>query len=170
MNLKLIGSIMVIVACGAVGFGKATAHRKEEKLLRQLIDSIQRMIRELQYRICSLPELCRVVGQDIGGDVGGVFVELSAELERQIAPDVALCMQAALENRESLPESVQEHLLRLGGCLGRFDLSGQIQCLESVCHQCQEALDKLNVDKDARLRGYQTLGLCAGFGLAILLF
>lgn len=170
MNQKLIGAILVVTACSAVGFGKASAYRREEKLLRQLIECIEGMLRELQYRISSLPELCRAVGQDTGGEVGGVFLRLASELDRQIAPDVALCMKAALEQAESLPKSVHTYFLQLGASLGRFDLQGQLQSLESVCQECREALDKLNTDKDARLRGYQTLGLCAGFALAILLF
>ena len=170
MSIKWIGAILVITACGTIGFGKASAHRREEKLLRKLIEGIQLMVRELQYRMSSLPELCRVVADDSSGEIQAVFQNLSMELERQIAPDAALCMTAALANVGSLPKSVHGHLTRLGACLGRFDLQGQIQALESLCQQCAADLDKLSVGRDARLRGYQTLGLCAGFALAILLF
>ena len=170
MNLKLIGAILVVAACASVGFGKAAAHRREEKLLRLLINNIEGMLRELKYRISSLPALCRGVGQESGSEISGIFLRLAEELERQIAPDAALCMQVVLEREGALPKSVHKHLLRLGECLGRFDLQGQIDSLEHVCRQCREDLDKLNVDRDTRLRGYQTLGLCAGFALAILLF
>lgn len=170
MNLKWIGAVLIIVACGAIGFAKAAAHRKEEKLLRHLIAGIELMIRELSFRMCSLPELCRIVSEESVGEIQAVFIRLSSELDRQIAPDASLCMRAALESVKTLPKSVYGHLIRLGDCLGRFDMQGQIDCLEGICQQCREDLDKLSLNRDARLRGYQTLGLCAGFALAILLF
>ena len=56
----------------------------------------------------------------------------------------------------------------MGSSLGRFDLEGQLQGLESVRIYCREQLDELSKDRDVRLRSYQTLGLCAGAALAIL--
>ena len=52
--------------------------------------------------------------------------------------------------------------------IGRFDLEGQLQGLESVRVYCRDQLDNLAKDRDVRLRSYQTLGLCAGAALAIL--
>ena len=56
----------------------------------------------------------------------------------------------------------------LGASLGRFDLQGQLQGIESVRAQCRKDLAELEDNRDQRLRSYQTLGLCAGCALAIL--
>ena len=66
--------------------------------------------------------------------------------------------------------SITKQLLRnLGRSLGRFDLEGQLRGIDAVRHETLEALEKLTHDQDERLRSYQTLGLCAGAALAILL-
>ncbi len=77
-------------------------------------------------------------------------------------------MAAALGRSRELTGDVQKRLLQLGRCLGRYDLQGQLQGLEAVQRGCEEALTALGRDREARLRSYQTLGLCAGAALAIL--
>ena len=64
---------------------------------------------------------------------------------------------------------MKELLLELGRSLGNFDLNGQLRGIEAVRRQALEALQNSVKDRDQRIRSYQTLGLCAGAALAILL-
>ena len=57
---------------------------------------------------------------------------------------------------------------QLGKSLGRFDLNGQLQGIEQVRAHCRRELSSLENGRDQRIRGYQTLGVCAGAALAIL--
>lgn len=168
MSLKLLGAVCIICACGGMGFSMAAAHRREETALRQLIQVLDHMGCELQYRLTSLPELCRSASQDVGGCVGQVLKNLTLELEAQIAPDAATCMRAAVEKVGKLPPSVRKNLLTLGISLGRYDLPGQMKGIDSVRIQCRTDLEALTANREVRLRSYQTLGLCAGCALAIL--
>lgn len=167
MTYKWIGAMLIIGACGGIGFSMAAAYRNEEKTLRQLISALDFIQCELQYRLTPLPELCRLVGTPGRGAVGKVMERLARELESQIAPDVECCMNAALASVD-LPKRSGEALRLLGTSLGRFDMEGQLRGLEAVRSNCRRELDLLAADKDHRLRGYQTLGLCAGAALAIL--
>lgn len=168
MNYKWIGAVLVIVGCGGFGFSLASAHRRKEQLLRQLICALQYMECELQYRLTPLPELCRQVGKDASGSLREVFLNLARELDWQASPDVYSCMIAALKRSRELPGNFQKLLLQLGRCLGHFDLSGQLRGLESVRSACEGELTALSKNREVRLRSYQTLGLCAGAALAIL--
>ena len=168
MSLKLIGAILIIAACGGVGFSMAAAHRREETALRQLIGALDYMGCELQYHLTPLPELCRNAAGESGGAVSQVLLCLASELENQIAPDAAACMNAAISKTSRLPQRAKQNLVTLGSSLGRFDLQGQLSGLESARIQCRRELDSLSKDRDVRLRSYQTLGLCAGSALAIL--
>jgi len=47
-------------------------------------------------------------------------------------------------------------------------MEGQLKGLESVRQECRRQVETLSYNRDARLRSYQTLGLCAGAALAIL--
>lgn len=168
MTYKWIGAVLVIVGCGGVGFSIAAAHRREEKLLRQLIQVLQYMECELQYRLTPLPELCRQAGKEVNGILRDVFLNLARELDWQTSPDVCSCMAEAVKKSRDLPISLRRLLLQLGHTLGRFDLTGQLQGLQGIRVSCEDALKDLNKDRDNRLRSYQTLGLCAGAALAIL--
>ncbi len=168
MILKLIGAVLVLAGCGGIGFRIAANHRFEEKNLRQLIGILDYMECELQYRLTPLPELCRQASKEFSGMLGEVFWELSVEMEAQISPDLATCMSAAVEKAAKLSPLAREQLLLLGKSVGRFDMEGQLKGLEAVRHECRRQIEALSVNRDSRLRSYQTLGLCAGAALAIL--
>lgn len=169
MNYKWIGAIMVIVGCGGFGFSLAAAHRREEKTLRQLIFALDYMECELQYRLTPLPDLCRQAASEQHGCIRDVMMNLSRELDAQVSPDVERCMQAAISMVEDIPKHTKSALLDMGKTLGRFDLSGQLKGMEQVRAACRSELDVLRTNREPRLRSYQTLGLCAGAALAILL-
>lgn len=168
MNFKWIGAILVIAGCGGFGFSMAAAHRKNEKLLRQLISVLNLMEWELQYRLTSLPELCRMAAKDVRGQLREVFLFLAEELEQQISPDAACCMTAALARSSDLPRNARQILRELGTSLGQFDLPGQLSGLDAVRSSCCKELEEMEKNRDSRLRGYETLGLCAGAALVIL--
>ena len=169
MTLKILGSILVIAGCGGVGFRIAANHRLEEKSLRQLVSILDYMECELQYRLTTLPDLGRQATNEFNGIPGKVLYELTAEMESQVAPDITCCMQAVLGRNKDVPPITRKILELLGMSIGRYDLNGQLKGLESVRYECRRNIELLSNNKDTRLRSYQTLGLCAGAALAILL-
>lgn len=169
MNYKWIGAVLIIAGCGGTGVFVATNHRREEALLKQLRRILEFMECELQYRLTPLPELCRSAAGEETRMLNEVLLNLARELDWQSSPDVSSCMNAALTKSRELPARVKKLLVHFGHVLGRFDLSGQLQGIRSVRGECTAAIKKLSKDKDIRLRSYQTLGLCAGAALVILL-
>jgi stage III sporulation protein AB len=168
MTIKLIGAILIIGVCAGFGYSMVSAHRKEERCLQQMMGALDYMQCELQYRLTPLPELCREAARQSDGAVQTLFTRLSVELEDQIAPDASQCMHAALAAVDALPQRCTEAAIRLGKTLGRFDLEGQLAGMEAVRHFCRQNLSVLADGRGARLRSYQTLGLCAGAALVIL--
>lgn len=168
MSCKWIGAVLVVVGCGGVGFSAAANYRREERMLRQLLEMLSFMACELQYRLTPLPELCRQAGTLGKGSLKSVLLHFVQELEAQIAPDAQSCMRAAVSVAQDLPASIRTILIQLGQTLGHFDLPGQLQGIEAARQACQEKLEALNQNREERLRGYQTLGLCAGAALVIL--
>ena len=168
MTIKWIGALLVIAGCGGVGFTMAASYKREERCLRALLRALDYMTCELQFRLTPLPELCRTAGKECGGPAGQALTALASELENQISPDADSCMYAALSKLDNLPVSTVEAMRLLGKSLGRFDLEGQLQGIESVRAHCRRELTVLEAGRDQRIRGYQTLGVCAGAALAIL--
>ena len=169
MSVKWIGVILIVGSCGAFGCSLAAAHRREARCLRQLIAVLDYMACELQYRLTPLPALCRQAACESNGVIRQVLSSFAEELEDQVTANVADCMNAAMARSAEIPELTKESLTVLGQSLGRFDLDGQLRGLESIRQTCRHKLEGLEADKEVRLRSYQTLGLCAGAALAILL-
>ena len=168
MILKLIGVLFVIVGCGGIGFRIAANHLLEERNLRQLIGILDYMECELQYRLTPLPELCRQAAKEFPGMPGKVFLELALEMEAQISPDIEACMNVSLEKVQRLSSLTQNQMQLLGKTIGRFDMEGQLKGLDGVRQDCRRIIESLALNRDTRLRSYQTLGLCAGAAIAIL--
>ena len=168
MMWKWIGAMLVVAGCGTVGFSMALTHKREEHLLRSLKAALDFMACELQYRLTPLPELCRLAGREQKNPVGQAFQRLYRELENQVLPDVEYCMNQSLREGD-LPKRLTEGFRLLGQNLGRFDLQGQLKGMEMVRNYCDQELEAMGKNRDERLRSYQTLGICAGAALAILL-
>lgn len=169
MSYKGIGAILVIAGCGGFGISIALAYRKEERMVEQLIRALRCMRLELQYRLTPLPELCLLAARECKGTLENVFSTLSRELKHTASSEVVSCMATALEEARELPPAVRKLLRRLGKSLGRFDLDGQLQGLDALLEACKERKKTLGKDREIRLRSYQTLALCAGAALVILL-
>ena len=168
MVLKILGAIFVVTACGSVGFKMAANHRREEQTLRDLIGIMDYLECELQYHLTPLPLLCRQAAKENNGVIGKVFYALAQELETQLLPDLASCMETALNKSRQLSQITKGCLELLGKSIGRFDLEGQKKGFEAVRQECRRQLDQLCFNREYRIRNYQTLGLCAGAALAIL--
>ena len=169
MNAKWVGAVCIVLGCGGWGFGIAAQHLRKIRLLRQLLSALDYMQCELQYRCTPLPQLCRQAGERESGKIGAVLLLFAAALEVQTDGDVKRCMAAALSGVQDLPECVRNILVCLGENMGNFDLEGQLKALSQVRYQCSDQLQVLLRNKDGRIRSYQTLGLCAGAAIAILL-
>lgn len=169
MLIKIIGAILVVIAGGGVGFQICASYRKKERELRKLIGVLDYMECELQYRMTPLPDLCRQAAGECSGVLRAVFLKLTTELEDQISPDVGRCMTAAVHSVKEISDSTANALLQLGNLMGRFDIDGQLKGLDAVRSACRKELETLCDNKEVRLRSYQTLGLCAGAAVAILL-
>lgn len=169
MNFKWIGAVFIICGCGFAGFSMSAAYRREERELHHLLGTLDYIACELQYRATALPELCRQAASERTGCVGRIFDNLAKELDTQAAPDVQSCLAAAAASAGELPGRIRKAVCILGSSLGRFDLQGQLQGIEAVRSYCRTELETMAAGRDSRLRSYQTLGLCAGAALAILL-
>ena len=170
MYIKLIGAVLIIAGCGGCGIRLAMLHRKEVVGLQGLIQVLDGMLCELEYRLTPLPELCRLGSEYASGGVQRFFLALADEMDSRQSADVRQCSATALTEVRELPSEVRFQLENLGQTLGRFDLQGQMNVLRQCKQSCLNRLKTLEYQQTERLRSYKTLGFCAGAALAILLF
>lgn len=168
-GMKWIGAILVILACGGCGLMMVASDRAEERDLRQLERILEWVGCELACRMWPLPVLMRQVAEMAEGSMKRVLLEFGEELDQNAAPDACSCMEAVLARHPQISKKSRILLSDLGRSLGRYDLQGQLREIVNIQQQAQRVLQEHTCGREERLRCYQTLGLCAGFGLAILL-
>lgn len=146
----------------------AASYRAQERQLRQLLQSLDWMECELTCRATDLPLLFFGAAERFRGSLGDLFSAMARSLSARAAPDAACCMQEAMAC-VSLPRKVRDTAAALGTSLGEFHLEGQLRQLRGVRADCARILEEHTNNRDNRVRSYQTLGLCGGLALAILL-
>ena len=166
--MKLMGAICVIVGCGSCGFLMGKQYLSNLHLAKNLITVLDYMQCELQYRGTPLPQLCREAGEQVSGRIRSVFTMLADELDAQVSANVFCCMASVLDRLSNIYEPIARILREFSGSLGKFDMNGQINALDSARLQCRELLLQMQNGKENRIRSYQTLGLCTGAAIAIL--
>ena len=169
MHLRWIGALLVVCGCGWVGFQMAIRCRQEEISLRKLHRILVYMECEIQYSLLPLPDLCENAGKLAGGTLKKILHELTLQMEQQVLPDARSCMRAVLDRYPDLHQSIRRIMLQMGQTFGEFDMPGQIRELQALQQMCQKEGERLSQDRDERIRSYQTLGLCTGLALAIIL-
>lgn len=167
MTVKVLGAVLIILACGGFGLNLAASHKAQERSIKQLMAALEYMECDLRFHLTPLPELCIKAGQNTKGLISQIFCQLARDLDRHTQQDVAACMRSIVEN-SAAQGNIRELLLSFSKVLGRFDLEGQLKGIASVHSACERALEQLTNNRDMRLRSYQTLGLCAGAALVIL--
>ena len=104
-------------------------------------------------------------------DVAAFFAEAGRALSAQPYCTVPVCFKRGFQQVRGFrpgDESVQA-LYGLSLNLGRFDLESQLAAIERTKASVTAALLALQGQKRARCRSYETIGICAGLALAVML-
>lgn len=160
---------MIIIACAILGFSSAAGYTKELSTLKSFRSAVRYMRNELYCRCMPLPALCRSAASVGEGVVCTFWLNMAIELEAQICPDPMQCTLCALAKTKNVPTSMCDAIQKIGKTLGAFDLQGQLDGFDHVCMQLDEAIKMRSNQHDMRIRGYRTLGICAGLVLAIIM-
>lgn len=164
--IRIFGAGLIVLGCGGWGFYMAKCCKKEKSQLARLLDMLLAMKNELSCRHTPLPQIFyQLSGSD---ELGRIMAAMAEELEKSTSMDASFCMEAVLQKHE-ISKDCKELLSRLGNSLGSFDLEGQLRQLDAVIQEGQRRLQTHTDELQKRVKNYQTLGLCAGAALAILL-
>ncbi len=115
-------------------------------------------------------ELFETVGRQMGGPVGafleGVAVEMAAVTGRP--PQAAMKLRLEQEPL-GLGQEASALVLELGGCLGRYDLTGQARTLALYRKRLDDMTSRQEALIRQRARASMTASVCAGLALIIIL-
>lgn len=169
MTIKLLGALLILAGACGVGLALAAYERRQALAMDELHRCLQWMSWQLRYKMPPLAELCRDAAKYSSGAVGQALLLFAEELQQQVLPDPSICMRVALGKAKKLPDQVYTRLKELGNTLGQLDLVSQIESLEAASERCSRELHQIRSGLETRKQNYQTLSLCAGAALVILL-
>ena len=164
-----VGAILVIAAGSLCGFSMARSYSALEQGLRQLVVGLEIMHCQIQYRLTTVPELCRILSAACTGTVAQVFSDLEAALEQEDACRLPLSMAEALRQNPELPEPCVRSFRRIGQMLGQMDLQSQLKSIELETERLRGTLRQVAEERPGRVKSYRTLGIGCGVALAIVL-
>lgn len=169
MTLKIAGAILVVLASAGFGFCMSAHRRREIRLIRDILRALVYMESELRYKLASLPELFEKTAVITQGTIGKLLNTIARSMEQQADTDISSLVNNALDHCIDLPESCYSLITQLGKTLGCFGLEGQASELQVLQEQCKQLLEKKTTERDKYVRCYETLGICCGAALVIIL-
>ena len=169
--IKLLGKAMIVLGSGSAGFGFARAVRAQLRQLNALLAALEAMKGEIEYRLTPLPELFAALGEGTEPVTAAFFRGCAAMMEADRALPPQLVLGRAMEQTTSLQWSARtrETVRNLAFSLGKFDLGGQVRAIELAQERLRAELAEVQAGSRARCRSYETIGICAGLALAVIL-
>lgn len=169
MILRWIGAMLVLGACGWMGFSMANGCIGQVRCLKQLKRGLELMSCQIEYRRTEMPELCEILDAACPGPIGLLFRELGMELRSGNGNDMAAAMALAVERTPELSKEAGGILLELGRSLGKLNLEGELRSLAEASRETSRLLEESEKEQAGRIRSFRALGVCGGAALAILL-
>lgn len=169
--IRLLGAGFVALAAGAVGFGFARNVKLQCTQLDALVWALETMQGEMSARLTPLPELFLLLGSSGQRDVSLFFRTAGMALTTPPGCTVPVAFKwgfAASANFRPGEQAVQA-LYALASGLGRLELERQLAAIEQAKGAVTRELLSVQAQKQARMRSYGTIGVCAGLALAVIL-
>lgn len=169
--LKILGMIFVVASSAAVGFGFAAGVRAQAVQLQQLISALEYMKNEISYRLTPLPELFSLLSSPEGKPISTFFACCAQSMQQSPAASVQGVFLDAMQKTPqlALPQAARQTLLELSLSLGKFDTAGQMSAITLASDRLRQQLQALEARRLERCRSYETIGVCAGLALAVIL-
>ncbi len=169
--MKLVGILIIVLSAGSVGFRIAASLKKRCKLLRQLSTALQVLKNEISFCGTPLPQAFALMAVSVQDTPERVFSSVARQMEqrRWLTPQHA--MEQALTEQPELGHDADtaDLLIKLAAGLGKYDRDSQLQTIEKVGAELESLLQAAEQERSIRSRTYETLGICAGLAVGILL-
>lgn len=171
MNLKYLGAILILAACGAAGYLYAASVRKHIRALESVCAALELAAGELRTRAAPMPELCALLARRSDGAAAGFFSQLSgglnalgerafSEIWKETVEDELACLRPGEQNE----------LISLGNILGRYELAQQERALAACVLTLRASLSQARQSYPCQKKLGFGLTAAAGALIVVILF
>lgn len=165
--MKLLGILFVIATAGSAGFRIAGEGRKSCDMMRQLLSALQILRNEIAFCGTKLPKAMALMAVPCRDQLEAVLANTAREMDKcaWMTPLDALKRCTKDCKNEPFVPILTDLMTRLG----TYDTQAQLQSVDLAREQCEERLCLLEQENRKKGKLYETLGICAGVAVSILL-
>lgn len=168
--MKLLGAILLMGGAAALGLSATARLERRVETVRALLGALERMTRELSFRLTPIPEMLCELSQSVRGSAGAFFSRCYTGLGELGEESLSAIWEKAMEASPMDLRKEEEQVLRdVGQVLGRYDEDAQIQALALASARMTEGLKRAEEERSRLGRVYTALGVTAGAFLTLLL-
>jgi stage III sporulation protein AB len=170
--LKVFGCMLIISACGYLGFFIGNSFNTRVEEIKRLRSSLKMLETEIIYLMNPLPEALLRVGTKIKGPVSFLYEYSSQLLLKKMGTPMDEIWKEAINNLASVSSLKKEELDILedfGNSLGESDKEEQRKNLQFAQESLKIVERNAEDEKQKYEKMYKTLGVLAGIALALIL-
>ncbi|MEG2987634.1 MAG: stage III sporulation protein AB [Lachnospiraceae bacterium] len=170
--MKILGSVMVMIACGGLGIDAAFRLKKRLCILEKLKQMVTHLNGEILYANAPLPEAFERVGNRNPGKAGDLFKSVASDLKKETGErfDQIWSGQVGKFSKESvLSRKEREQLIVFGEHLGYLDRDMQEKTIRFYLENLEYSIQCLRMQETEKCRLFVSLGILSGLFLTVVM-
>lgn len=170
--LKLLGAMLIITACTALGIKSVTKNRKTLKIIEELSSALLEMARAINFRLDPLPDVIHKLSREQFSDKNTFINRLSRQIEKTPEKSLPELWQNVLHNfsqEHSLPQKVTSIMSAIGENVGKMDYETEIHRLTCGHKSLTDLHAKMSQAHEKTEKMTKSLGVVLGIFIVILL-
>lgn len=170
--LKLLGAILIIGACGALGLSARQDLRTRIAAVDGCMKALERIESEIAYRLTPSGELVGLLAKDGDPQVAPIFESIAGQLKRNDGLSLSYKWCRALRETGPVCGLKNEEigiLCDASAFLGRYDSEQQLQSLRLTRSRLEAVRGEAAEDLKNKGNLYRTCGLALGVLAVIVL-
>ena len=151
--LKAVGALLVVLSCGAMGYGKSLSYTKRQRELEEIQKMLYFLLGEITYRREALPEAMVRVADKIRPPLSDFLREVSRAAKEYQGERFSKIFSQKAEKylkETSLMKTDLEEFIRLGEDLGYMDITMQENTINLYLEELKGEILKTEKEGPAR--------------------
>ncbi|MBR6689325.1 MAG: stage III sporulation protein AB [Clostridia bacterium] len=167
LSLRLVISILLVIACSMIGIIKSRSFENREHILRESIFLFKGIENEIKFSLTTIPNAIEVVRQRMNTYLKDVLGSISLILLEANATDEKILNE--LDKLTSLTTYDKQIILTGITSLGTSDIAGEEGIINITISSLENELNDAIESKKKNSKMYKTVGLATGLIIAIIL-
>ncbi len=168
--IRLVGALFIVAGSASAGFYMAGNVRKTQRIYRDALRATAYMKSEIECYLTPLHDIYGQLARILPKPLASLFFALHEQARRSLGLLPAVHFSRARQQQKNrLPHELGQILAEMFDLLGRQDAVAQIRAITLAEERLNEALGRVSSEKKERCHAYETIGICAGIALVIIL-